>query len=217
MKINLGKKINIEQFLKIELISLIALLIFLIFFFFSSYVFFNKSITSSNDSFIKPDRNFIYLPDSAPSIKSSPIRLKIKAINVDAKIEYVGLNSIGEMDVPTNLESVAWYSPGTPPGQNGSAVMAGHLNGENGEAGVFKSLDQLKINDEILVENIDGTLNTFIVTKIEYYDYEDDATGVFFSNDGAYLNLITCAGDWDEATKRYAKRLIIFTDIKKNN
>lgn len=143
-----------------------------------------------------------------------PARLLIKAIGVDAKIEYVGLNSAGEMDVPTLLNDVAWYSLGTNPGQEGSAVIAGHFNGKNGEIGVFDSLDKLKINDEISVEDTVGNLSTFIVTKIEEYDYDADATKVFFSDEGSHLNLVSCAGDWNTTLQRYGKRLIVFTDIK---
>ncbi len=38
-----------------------------------------------------------------------PIRLKIPQISVDANIEYVGLTSLGAMDVPAGPVDVAWF------------------------------------------------------------------------------------------------------------
>jgi len=36
-----------------------------------------------------------------------------------------------------------------------------------------------------------------------------------FSNDGkAHLNLITCAGVWDEVEKSHSSRLVVFADME---
>ena len=66
-----------------------------------------------------------------------PIRLAIPTIKVNAYIQYLGVNDNGEMDVPDNSYDVGWFEPGSRPGEMGSAVIAGHLDGKNGEAGIF--------------------------------------------------------------------------------
>lgn len=143
---------------------------------------------------------------------SEPKRLKIPVINVNAVIQEVGVNSLGEMDVPSNTIDVGWFSPGPKPGERGSAVIAGHVNGKNGEAGVFEKLSLLKEGDKVYVEDINGKSIVFIVKKSHTYQpgYADE---VFSSNDFPHLNLITCDGIWDENKKSFSKRLVVFTDI----
>ena len=142
-----------------------------------------------------------------------PIRLKIPKIKVDAAIEYVGLNSKGEMDIPKTPRNTAWYNLGPRPGEVGSAAIAGHLNWYSGATGVFANLSKLKIGDKIIVQDDKGVTIAFIVRKIRMYGTKDDASDVFVSNDGrAHLNLITCDGVWDKRTKQYSKRLVVFAD-----
>ncbi len=156
------------------------------------------------------------VPANLPPVESSvglPIRLKIPKIKVDASIEYVGINSKGEMDVPKLPGNTAWYNLGARPGAVGSAAIAGHLNWYDGATGVFVNLDKLKIGDKILVQDEKGNETSFVVRKIRTYGLGEDASEVFVSKDGkAYLNLITCDGVWDKRTKQYSKRLVVFTE-----
>lgn len=140
-----------------------------------------------------------------------PVRLKIPSINVDAAIEYVGLTSKGEMEVPSSGVNAGWFKLGARPGEMGSAVIAGHLDQENGEAGVFADLYKLKEKDKLYIEDDKGTSSVFVVREIRSYDSEY-ADEVFTRGDGAYLNLITCGGMWDEVKKSYSERLVVFAD-----
>lgn len=148
--------------------------------------------------------------------KGLPARLKIPKLNVDAAIEYVGLTPEGAMEVPKNTTNVGWFNLGPRPGEKGSAVIAGHFNGENGEAGVFANLYKLKAKDKLYVEDDRGTLTTFSVRESHTYN-PGYAEEVFSLNDSVYLNLITCDGVWDGVIKSYSKRLVIFTDIIAQN
>jgi LPXTG-site transpeptidase (sortase) family protein len=141
-----------------------------------------------------------------------PVRLKIPTIDVEANIESFGVDSKGEMEVPDNTVDVGWFGIGPRPGEIGSAVMAGHLDGNNGETGVFNNLDKLKPGDKIYVEDNKKTLINFVVRETRTYDpgYAED---VFSSNDKAHLNLITCDGIWNGIKKSYSKRLVVFTDL----
>jgi LPXTG-site transpeptidase (sortase) family protein len=144
--------------------------------------------------------------------QSLPVRLKIPQINVDAAIENVGVAADGAMAVPNDIANVGWFNLGPRPGQNGSAVIAGHYNGKSGQAGVFANLSKLQIGDKLYVQNSSGRLITFMVRKSQMYDpgYADN---VFSQSDGAHLNLITCDGVWDKVAKSYSKRLVVFADI----
>lgn len=142
-----------------------------------------------------------------------PVRLKISEIDVDAAIISVGLTSDGAMDAPKNPDEVAWYSLGSRPGENGTAVIAGHYDWINNILAVFSHLHELRKGDKIFIEDEKGEIVTFVVREIRTYDKDEYAPDVFISDDDkAHLNLITCIGVWDEASKSYSKRLVVFTD-----
>lgn len=141
-----------------------------------------------------------------------PIRLKIPKIGVDTSIEYMGVTSKGEMEVPDNSINVGWFKLGPQPGEKGNAVIAGHFDGKNGEAGVFINLYKLALKDKIFVENSRGNSTAFVVREIKTYD-PGYVNSVFSASESAHLNLITCDGVWNGAMKSYDKRLVVFTDI----
>ncbi len=141
----------------------------------------------------------------------APVRLMIPAINVDASIQQVGVTSKGEMGPPSNTIDVGWFNPGPRPGEKGSAVIDGHVDGGNSEAGVFANLYKLKRGDTLYVKDDKGTTTTFIVRESRIYD-PGLAEEVFSLSDSAHLNLVTCDGVWDGAKKNYTKRLVVFTD-----
>ncbi len=142
-----------------------------------------------------------------------PIRLKIPSINVDATVEYVGLNSDGAMDVPKSSDNVAWFNSGPRPSENGSAVIAGHYGWRSGIQAVFDELYKVRKGDKIYIEDNGGVVVSFVVRKIRRYDQAADASDVFGSNDGkSHLNLITCEGSWDKSQKSYSDRLVVFAD-----
>ena len=142
-----------------------------------------------------------------------PTRLKIPKINVDSAVEYVGLTQNGAMDVPKGINDVAWLKLGQRPGEIGSATIAGHFDGKNGEPAVFYYLNKLQKDDELYIEDDHGVNIAFIVREIQSYGSNADAADVFSSSDGkSHLNLITCEGVWNKNNKSYSKRLVIFTD-----
>jgi sortase A len=152
------------------------------------------------------EKHFLDLPD----------RLKIPVINIDTKIQHVGLVSdgSGEMDVPSNFTEVGWYQHGVRPGMSGSAVIAGHLNGKNVSRAVFYDLDKLEIGDEIIILDTNQNELVFQVLKIESYPFEAPTTEVFLNDDGQKrLNLITCGGEWLSEDKSYDKRTVVFTEL----
>lgn len=140
-----------------------------------------------------------------------PVRLTIPAINVNAEIEHVGVNTRGEMEVPSNTVDVGWFKIGPRPGEKGSAVISGHFDGKDGKAGVFNNLHKLKKGDKIFMKDDKGKTTAFIVRESRIYN-SGYAEEVFSLNDSAHLNLVTCDGVWDKNKKSYTKRLVVFTD-----
>lgn len=142
-----------------------------------------------------------------------PVRLVIPVIHIDAAIEDVGLTPQGAMAVPAGPTSTAWFDLGPRPGEDGSAVIAGHEGWKDGIRAIFDDLYKLGVGDKVYVQNEQGATTTFVVSGIQTYDQNGDAANVFGSNDGkAHLNLITCEGTWNAAEKSYSNRLVVFTD-----
>lgn len=140
-----------------------------------------------------------------------PVHLRIPAIEVDAYVGAVGVNSSGEMEVTDNSQDVGWFAMGPRPGEVGSSVIAGHLDSNSGGDGVFINLNQLQVGDKLYIEDDQGVTTTFVVRESRVYDpgYADE---VFNQSEGSYLNLVTCDGAWDGSIKSYSKRLVVFTD-----
>lgn len=143
-----------------------------------------------------------------------PIRLVIPKIKVDINLEQVGITSQGAVGVAKSRANGAWFNLGPRPGASGNAVITGHFGYfKNGTVGVFNNLYKLKQGDKIYVEDDRGVMISFVVREIKKYDPKDEALDVFSSSDGkSHLNLITCEGFWDKASKSYSKRLVVFAD-----
>ena len=140
-----------------------------------------------------------------------PVSLNIPKINVATDVSYMGLTPDGDMDVPPDLVSVGWYKYGTKPGDVGSAVIAGHLRGTE-DLGVFNDLDLLRPGDEVNVRNDRDDIVSFVVRETRSYKEDERPSEVFSRTDGAYLNLITCSGTWNDARQLYSHRFVVFAE-----
>jgi len=141
-----------------------------------------------------------------------PVTLKIPSINIDTPINYMGMDANGDMAVPVDSSSVGWYKFGTIPGELGSAVIAGHVVGAVGQAGVFINLDKLQIGDALQVIDAKGRTSSFTVRGTATFGQTEQPANVFSSTSGKHLNLITCSGDWDASAHHYLSRLVVFAD-----
>ena len=173
----------------------------------------------AQDSASKPlDQSTEYVPSAQvdPQPVSTilepglPLRLIIAKIKVSAPIENIGLTQNGDMGVPSQVNKVAWYEQGPRPGQLGAAVLAGHLNGEQGELGVFADLHLLGKGDTFQVIDDTGIASSFVITDTRTYNQEEKPAEVFTASDGIHVNLITCAGAWDKNLDSFKKRLVVF-------
>jgi LPXTG-site transpeptidase (sortase) family protein len=143
-----------------------------------------------------------------------PVRLKIPSIGVDALIEHVGLKD-GAMDVPSGPAETAWFNLGPRPGENGSAVIAGHYGWKNDIPAIFDNLHKLSRGDKLYIEYENGMIISFVVRESRSYPFDADASEVFILNDGKpHLNLVTCEGIWDKTKKSYSSRLVVFADAE---
>jgi LPXTG-site transpeptidase (sortase) family protein len=144
-----------------------------------------------------------------------PSRIQIPKLNVDAKIETVGLLDNGQMGVPASFETVGWYENGPKPGERGNAVFAGHVDSKKGPA-VFFYLKKLKEGDEVIVFDKKGKSLTFMVKDVKNYPTElSPVDEIFDYSYQSHLNLITCTGVYNRKTGNHSERLVVYTILKR--
>ncbi|MFA7309897.1 MAG: class F sortase [Candidatus Paceibacterota bacterium] len=148
------------------------------------------------------------IADAAVTDNAPPVRLVIPSIRLDASVIPVGVNSKGEMDVPSgSTDLIGWYESGTVPGQFGSAVLDAHVF-----AG-FSDLRYVKIGDDIQVVNADGKTLHFTVRDSRVFTLSELTPGMLFKGNGRLLNLITCAGRLVADGSTYDHRLVVFAEL----
>ena len=149
------------------------------------------------------------LDDLEPIDKPRPTRLRIDAIGVDAPVVALGVAGNGEMDVPTDAGTVAWYEHGPSPGQEGSAVLAAHVD-YNGRRGVFFDLSDLRKGATLAVMFDGAPSRTFTVVEGGSIAKEALPVDQLFRRDGRPgLTLITCGGEFDAATRSYRHNVVV--------
>ena len=146
----------------------------------------------------------------------NPLRLLISAIGINALVESVGVQANGDLATPkyNPWEDVGWYNAGPRPGEQGSAVIDGHVDRPGGSPAVFWRLRELQVGDTVLVTDSAGFTRTFHVARIAFYQPQAAPLQDIFGNSGGtYLNLITCAGDWIPSQQQTTLRLVVYTTL----
>lgn len=149
-----------------------------------------------------------------------PTSLTIDQIGVNADIEPYGVNErTGEMDVPGNVEDVAWYEHGPSPGEAGSAVLAAHVDLTGQGPGVFFYLKELEPGDFIEVGFEDGRRQGFIVeARTTYLKTELPLEAIFSRIGPPVLTLITCGGGFDSTLSSYDSNVVVYAiPVGENN
>lgn len=152
------------------------------------------------------------LSDVSAADDPAPVRLVVDDIAISgAPIDPVGVESDGGMEIPTDISRVGWYEYGPQPGaEQGTAVLTAHIDDRTQGKGVFYDLDELAAGDEVAVEMDDGSVERFTVDEIRQIPKVDLPTGDLFRRDGdPRLALITCGGQFDEASRHYLDNIVV--------
>lgn len=144
--------------------------------------------------------------------RSVPVRVQIPAINLDTALIRLGLQADGTMQVPPNGFPAGWYTGAPTPGEMGPAVLAGHVHWQR-KVGVFGSLGQVKVGNQIRVTRADRSVAIFLVTRTEQVTKTKFPSEQVYGNiDNAGLRVITCGG-YDEDSHEYEDNIIVFAKL----
>lgn len=157
----------------------------------------------------KPDKKFKW-----NGTANDPKFIKLPSIGAEGYVQKVGVDQNSQIAVPGNIHIAGWFTDSVLPGEKGLSIIDGHVNGWTSE-GIFKRLNDLKAEDKFTIETGDGTIKSFLVKKIVELPTSESAS-VLFSQDPSIarqVNLITCGGNFDPASKQYDKRIIVISEL----
>ncbi len=146
---------------------------------------------------------------------AAPASFDIPAIGASSELLHLGLQENNTLDVPPGDAGspASWYHGSPPPGEQGPAVLLGHVDDSLGEPRVFADLPDLVEGDEITVDREDGTTATFEVTKAEQYDQDNFPTlEVYGNTEDPELRLITC-DRYNQATGEYEDNYVVYATL----
>ncbi len=186
----------------------------------------SPSTTAGARASSKVDRRSSRKPTTAttgvvgPSLsRSLPVGITIPAIGVHSKLQYVGLNPNGTIQVPPLNNPVltneaAWYKYSPTPGQPGPSIIEGHVDSAAEGPSVFFHLGALKPGDKVYVTLKDKTVAVFTVTGVREYPKSHFPTLTVYGNtDYAALRLLTCGGQFDYQTRHYLSNIVVFASL----
>ncbi|MFF0029770.1 class F sortase [Streptomyces avermitilis] len=147
--------------------------------------------------------------------RSTPTRLLIPEIGVDAPFTDLAIGSSGRLKAPPadDVNLVGWFAAGVSPGERGASIIAGHVDTATSPA-VFARLDALEEGDTFDVRRSDGITATFRVDDVENFskdDFPDER--VYADTADAQVRLITCGGDYDRSAKDYTENVVVFAHL----
>lgn len=164
----------------------------------------------STDGNLKPK---VVVPERIAQNPSSPAKITIPDIGVDAIIESLGLTAENAVDVPKSLWTTAWFNQSSKPGDPGPAMIVGHYSAY-GKA-VFANLKKLNPGQKIIVTDEKGQQFTFAVTQKRDWPQAEVPMAELLGNRSSKprLEIITCGGGYIKASRDFTNRTVITAEI----
>ena len=143
-----------------------------------------------------------------------PVRVEVPRIGVASSLDRLGRAPDGTVQEPNRWQVAGWYTPGTRPGDPGSAVILGHVDSKRGPA-VFFRLRDLRRGDRVTIRRADGSSVRFVVQRTEQYPKDRFPTdAVYYPTLTPALRLVTCGGQFDATVGRYRSNVIVFATLR---
>lgn len=160
--------------------------------------------------------------DNPPSVDyyktaaSYPRVIRIAKTNTEARVLALDIAPTGALKAPANIFDAGWYKASAEPGEAGAMVLDGHVSGPT-MPGVFKKLGTLVSGDKIEIERGDGKKFIYTVTATKVFDADKlDMSSVMVPSEAGKpgLNIITCAGKFNNSTNKFEQRTVVYAVIK---
>ena len=143
----------------------------------------------------------------------APVRLAVPALGVDSAVDPVGVEPDGRMTIPAEVDRVGWYRFGPAPGDDGSAVIAGHVDDREQGLGAMAPLRDAAVGDTVVVTDAAGTSARWRVVSRELIQKQALPLDRLFAREGpARLTLITCGGPFLAEFGSYRDNVVVVAE-----
>ena len=150
---------------------------------------------------------------TAPPARAAipPVRVRIADKGIDREVVPVGVEPGGFMELPPDPAIAGWYRFGPDPwSPDGNTVISAHIDAPDYPIGPFAELRDLATDAEVTVVAADGSTAAYVVASVTYYPKQELPTEAIFARAGTRaLVLITCGGEFDSSTGRYADNVVV--------
>ena len=142
-----------------------------------------------------------------------PKFLTIEKLHVHARIQTVSAGLNRYINAPDNIFDVGWYEGGPKPGEQGAAVLTGHVSGPT-KRGVFQGITSLVPGDKVSITRGDDSVLTYTVQEVKSYDNDKVDMDRIMRADQQALHIITSAGRFNIRTNQYEPRIAVFAVLE---
>ena len=143
----------------------------------------------------------------APALRATEVRLP--TLGVDSTLVDLDVGADGVLQPPADPNVAGWYRRGAAPGEQGPAVIAGHVDSQEGPA-VFYRLDRLAPGDPVEVARSDGKAFDYRVVSVESHAKAAFPTALVYGPaPGPVLRLVTCGGVFDPRSRHYRDNVVV--------
>ncbi len=147
---------------------------------------------------------------------ANPTAIRIPDIGVTSPLIHTGLKPDGSPEVPKGeqVDTASWLTTSVTPGEQGTAVILGHVDSIRSGPSVFYNLGKLVPGNKVYVDRQDGRTAVFEVGAVEAFDRDNyPSQEVYGMAKYPALHLITCGGEWNAAEQEYSKNIVVFAAL----
>jgi Sortase domain len=146
---------------------------------------------------------------AAAAFTAVPVRLKVPAIGVDARVVPVGVAAGGALGIPASPSVVGWWAGGGSPGQrSGATVLVGHVDSAASGPGALFRLQDIRPGAAVTL-TAGGRAWRYAVRAVRaYVKAALPSAAVFGQQVTPRLVIITCGGPFDAATGHYLDNIV---------
>ncbi len=149
------------------------------------------------------------VPPVAPAAPA-PTELTIGGLGVDMPIVPVGVQEDGSMEIPKQPSVAGWYRYSSAPSSDtGALVLAAHVDSRIYGLGPLSELRYAEAGESVTVVDAAGTPREYTIESVTYIARSALPVSDLFQRTGeSSLVIITCGGEFDEATRSYSDNVV---------
>lgn len=137
-----------------------------------------------------------------------PVRVRVPGVGLDAVVRPVGVDEGRQMRLPADPRVLGWYRFGPAPGDDGSVVLAGHVDSRRFGVGPLADLQEVEVGERVEVMTSDG-VRSYRIDSIERFDRQALPAAVFSRAGPERLRLVTCTGPYLPDAGGYQQNLVV--------